>query len=161
MVKKYGTRRENIYLCCIAAFFVIGFFIPAAESAIFGFGKKEFNAYKKETNNKFGQVDNIIQKTQQELGVVKDNTIKLAASLEARIDTKIAGIDNSLRQEIKAGRDAINTTNDTNLMKTIIYVLGSLLLLSILAHGLFVYFVYLLVKKYQHYKTLVKGDYKK
>ena len=107
-----------------------------------------------------GNYDKQINDLSSELGVVKDNQNNLVAQMDAKLNAVVAGINNAVSNELKAGRDAINSMNDTGLMKVIMLILGVLLMLSLLGHLLSAKRMFALLKERQHYKTLAKGDYK-
>ena len=83
--------------------------------AIFG-----IEALKKDVHNNNQKIQEQNKNITAELGVIKDNTIKLQADLKANLQATAkvqAGYDKSNTQT--AGRD-ITTTNDTELMKAVI-----------------------------------------
>lgn len=110
---------------------------------------------------KTGNAQEQINDLSSELGVVKDNQNSLLAQMDAKLNATIAGINNAVSNELKAGRDAINTMNDTGLMKVIMLALCLLLAFCLIGYILIIKRMFTLQKERQHYKTLFKGrDYK-
>jgi len=85
-----------------------------------------------EVKTEVGVVKDNNLKLQNEMGVFRDNQLKMEmkiGQINNELSAKIVGIDKSVSSEMKAGRDAISgsgNTNDTKLMMNIIKTLGGI-----------------------------------
>lgn len=111
-------------------FILILFNATKSYGALFGVSAEYVKNKITDITTEVGVVKDNNLKMQNEMGVMKENQIKLEmkiGQINNEISAKVTGLDKSINTEIKAGRDANNNSSNTNDTKLMMYIIKGLI----------------------------------